>query len=84
MPSTTPGAWPVGQPVEFEPQDNDQYGQRVSEEARRHFIGDSVRQHLAEQPTPTAVRAVLRHYISDFTQWAGEVISAMSSAENEE
>lgn len=90
MTAITPGAWPVNQSVDLATHNGAEatrdalYVQRASEEARRHFIGASVRQHLAEQPTAIAVRAVLRHYISDFTQWADEVIAAMSSTENKE
>ncbi|MFJ7242358.1 hypothetical protein ACIQWB_35265 [Streptomyces olivaceus] len=86
--SHKPGAWPAGQPADLEAIEQHaartqgvQYERRAREEARRHLIGASVRQHLAEQPTAIAVRAVLRGYIADFHQYAAASIAALDISE---
>ncbi|MEV7389586.1 hypothetical protein [Streptomyces sp. NPDC091215] len=41
----------------------------------------SIRAHLAEQPTPRAVRAAARHWTEAVTQLADEVITSMRNQE---
>lgn len=89
MASKKSGAWPVHRPECLDSHgDGDApdelYVRHASEQARRHFIGASVRQHFSEQPTAIAVRAVMRHYIADFHQWADDAIAALNSTETEE
>ncbi|MEV4043144.1 hypothetical protein [Streptomyces sp. NPDC049744] len=83
-----PGAWPVDEPADLDAIEQQaariqsaQYEERAREEARRHLVGASIRQHLAEQPTAIAVRAVLRGYIADIHQYAAATIAALNSTE---
>ncbi|MGC2997408.1 hypothetical protein ACPF8X_03125 [Streptomyces sp. G35A] len=82
-----PGAWPVQNPVDLtsaeEPGDDQgaQYVAARREEARRHHLHASIRQHLAEQPTARAVRRVAERYKRDVDHLAASVIAALNSTE---
>ncbi|MFF3912662.1 hypothetical protein ACFYZB_04125 [Streptomyces sp. NPDC001852] len=58
--------------------------QFMRERARREFVTQSIRAHLAEQPNARAVRACARRWINDITNLADGVIAAMDRTENEE
>lgn len=69
------------------------YGERTREElseqwmrerARRELVISSIRAHLAEQPSPRAVRACARRWVNDINYLADGVIAVMNPSENEE
>ncbi|WP_329340698.1 hypothetical protein OG252_33155 [Streptomyces sp. NBC_01352] len=51
--------------------------QWARERGRRQLVIDSIRQHLAEQPSPRAVRACARRWINDINYLADGVIAVM-------
>lgn len=51
----------------------DLYLKRVSERGRHEIVLGSIRAHLEEQPTPGAVHAAVRHWISDITALGEDV-----------
>ncbi|MFJ2964256.1 hypothetical protein ACIPIC_18395 [Streptomyces collinus] len=57
--------------------------QWMRERARRELVRDSLRQHLAEQPCPRAVRACARRWVNDINYLADGVIAVMNSTETE-
>ncbi|MFE5852522.1 hypothetical protein ACFQ61_04785 [Streptomyces sp. NPDC056500] len=78
------GRWPVDTPVDLDgnaAQQATQHLQWAAERARCQIIRDSVREHLAEQPSAQAVRAVHRLYTNDFDRYAAEAIKALKSTE---
>lgn len=58
--------------------------QWMRERARHELVVSSIRAHLAEQPTPRAVRLVARRWIRDVHFIADGVIAALNSTETEE
>ncbi|WP_405585347.1 hypothetical protein [Streptomyces sp. NBC_01092] len=58
--------------------------QWMRERARHELVKDSIRCHLAEQPTPRAVRLVARRWIRDIHFIADGVIAALNSTETTE
>ncbi|MEV5611488.1 hypothetical protein [Streptomyces sp. NPDC052225] len=86
MSSTKPGAWPVEQPGDLDataPIDNQgaQYVRYQSEQARAHHVRDSIEQHLREQPSAQAVRAVERIYLTYISQTSDRVIADLKGTE---
>ncbi|MEU7384933.1 hypothetical protein AB0A91_34245 [Streptomyces sp. NPDC042207] len=88
MPSNPMGSWPVDTPLNLdaiETETDDDQGamhvQRTKEEARRHFVQGSIREHLAEQPNPRAVRNCARRYKTLLDHLADDVIAAMKNTE---
>ncbi|MFJ5046403.1 hypothetical protein [Streptomyces sp. NPDC088719] len=81
--STTRAHWPVNTPVDLDEADQQgaQHLRLAKERARCQIIKDSVREHLREQPSPWAVRAVLRLYTDDFHRYAADAITALNSTE---
>ncbi|MGW6584430.1 hypothetical protein [Streptomyces globisporus] len=77
------GHWPINNPVDLDEteQQGRQHLQLAKERARCQIVKDSVREHLAEQPSPWAVRAVLRLYTDDFHRYAADAITALNSTE---
>ncbi|AZQ35944.1 hypothetical protein EJ357_22705 [Streptomyces cyaneochromogenes] len=57
--------------------------QLMRERARRELVISSIRAHLAEQPSPRAVRACARRWVRDVHFIADGVIAALNSTENE-
>jgi hypothetical protein len=53
------------------------------ERARRELVIDSIRCHLAEQPTPRAVRACARRWSRDIDFIADGVIAVLDRTETE-
>jgi hypothetical protein len=49
------------------------YLQRASERGRREIVLGSIRAHLLEQPTATAVKSATRHWIADLAALGEEV-----------
>lgn len=66
------GEWPVDEPVDLVP--DDLYLKRAAERGRREIVLDSIKAHLAEQPSPAAVHAVVRHWCADIIT-AGEEVA---------
>jgi hypothetical protein len=58
--------------------------QWTRERARRQLVIDSIRCHLAEQPSPRAIRACARRWVNDVNFIADGVIAALNSTETEE
>ena len=58
--------------------------QWMRERARRQLVIDSIRCHLAEQPSPRAIRACARRWVNDINFLADGVIAASKSTETEE
>ncbi|MFJ5027801.1 hypothetical protein ACIQB5_06830 [Streptomyces sp. NPDC088560] len=56
----------------------------MREIARREFVLASLRSHLAEQPSPRAIRACARRWADDLTHLADETIAALTSPENDQ
>ncbi|MDX2948180.1 hypothetical protein PV383_37275 [Streptomyces caniscabiei] len=65
------GECPADEPVGLIPEDL--YLKRAAERGRHEIVLGSIRAHLEEQPTASAVNAALRHWISDLTALGGEV-----------
>ncbi|MFK0151166.1 hypothetical protein ACIQVK_03675 [Streptomyces sp. NPDC090493] len=65
------GECPDDEPVPYIPEDL--YAQRVAERARRELFLGAVKAHLEEQPSPGAVHAAVRHWISDITALGEDV-----------
>lgn len=57
--------------------------QWMREKARRELVTNSLRQHLAEQPNPRAVRACARRWIADINYIADGVIAVLDRTETE-
>jgi hypothetical protein len=62
----SPGECPPDDPVGL-------YLKRAAERGRHEIVLGSIRAHLEEQPTPSAVHAAVRHWISDLTALGEEV-----------
>lgn len=58
--------------------------QWMRERGRRELVISSIRAHLAEQPSPRAVRACARRWIADINYLADGVTAVLTSTENEE
>ncbi|WP_055527137.1 hypothetical protein [Streptomyces graminilatus] len=75
-----PGQWPVRRvdpdAVASTGDDAEQYLKRAAERGRHEIVLGSIRAHLEEQPTATAVYAALRHWISDLTSLGEDVARA--------
>lgn len=56
----------------------------MREVARREFVTASLRSHLAEQPSPRAIRACARRWTEIITHLADETIADLNRTENEE
>ncbi|CBG71904.1 hypothetical protein SCAB_48531 [Streptomyces scabiei 87.22] len=65
------GECPADEPVGLIPEDL--YLKRAAERGRHEIVLGSIRAHLEEQPTPSAVAAAVRHWISDLTALGDEV-----------
>ncbi|MFF3891798.1 hypothetical protein ACFYY3_01060 [Streptomyces sp. NPDC001812] len=84
--SSTPGQWPIEAPSDLEAlaptaAEDDVYVRLAAEKARRELVCDSIRAHLAEQPTTRAVRACERrwhHYLSNLAD------SVLAERQNQE
>ncbi|WP_405841574.1 hypothetical protein [Streptomyces sp. NBC_01518] len=63
------------EPVDFVPDDLP-YLKRASERGRHEIVLGSIRGHLEEQPTPTAVYAAVRNWINDLTALGEKVAKA--------
>jgi hypothetical protein len=86
MSSTKPGAWPVEHPVDLIAAEatDDQGGQYVryqAEQARAYHVRASIEQHLREQPSAQAIRAVERIYIAFISQTSDRVIADLKATE---
>lgn len=68
------GDCPADQPVGLIPEDL--YLKRAAERGRHEIVLGSIRAHLEEQPTATAVYAALRHWIGDLTALGEKVAKA--------
>ncbi|MFD8945263.1 hypothetical protein ACFV00_25195 [Streptomyces californicus] len=81
--SHTYGHWPINNPVDLDEtkQQGAQHLQLVKERARCLIVRDSIRAHLAEQPSPRAVRLVQRLYNDDIDRMAADAITALTSTE---
>jgi hypothetical protein len=84
-----PGEWPV--PRTFLPITDEEYEQQLvararanAERARWELTLGAIRGHLEEQPTPQAVRAASRRWISAIVQLADEVAHAMRNQHHKE
>ncbi|MFR9796586.1 hypothetical protein ACL02U_11880 [Streptomyces sp. MS06] len=67
-----PGEWPVKQ----DDTDHDQlYAQRAQERALWEMVLGSIRHHLNQQPSATAIRATERHWKNAITNVADELIN---------
>ncbi|WP_435279124.1 hypothetical protein [Streptomyces sp. 1222.5] len=76
-----PGEWPIT-PVDLDaqPMDHDQlYVKRAEERALREMVLDSIRHHLAQQPTPAAIRAAATTWKNAITSLADELINTRRS-----
>jgi hypothetical protein len=62
----TTGECPADDPVGL-------YLKRAAERGRHEIVLGSIRAHLEEQPTPAAVQAAVRHWVSDLTSLGEEV-----------
>ncbi|MEF9903703.1 hypothetical protein [Streptomyces sp. P9-A2] len=71
MSDRRPGQWPVDEPVDLVP--DDLYLKRAAERGRREIVLGSIRAHLEEQPTASAVQAAARHWSADVTAIGEEV-----------
>ncbi|MFD9111597.1 hypothetical protein [Streptomyces bottropensis] len=65
------GECPPDEPVGLIPEEL--YLRRAAERGRHEIVLGSIRAHLEEQPTPSAVNSALRHWISDLTALGEEV-----------
>ncbi|WP_156722619.1 hypothetical protein [Streptomyces apocyni] len=65
------GECPADEPVGLIP--DDLYLKRAAERGRHEIVLGSIRAHLAEQPTPNAVNAAVRRWISDLFALGEEV-----------
>ncbi|MFE7229874.1 hypothetical protein ACFVAF_04200 [Streptomyces sp. NPDC057596] len=88
MPSKTPGAWPVDEPLDLdaiearaEAEYGAQYMRIQAERARWHHVFASLRQYLTEQPNPRAVRAALRRIHTELDRLGDDVIADMTRTE---
>lgn len=66
------------EPVDLIPEDL--YLKRASERGRHEIVLGSIRAHLEEQPTATAVQAAARHWSADITALGDEVAKAKRRA----
>lgn len=71
MTSSPMGECPADQPIDLVPEDL--YLKRAAERGRHEIVLGSIRAHLEEQPTPAAVYAALRHWISDLAALGEDV-----------
>lgn len=55
----------------------------MRERARREFVTASLRSHLAEQPSPRAIRACPRRWAEIITHLADETVRDLNRTENE-
>lgn len=58
----------------------DLYLKRAAERGRHEIVLGSIRAHLEEQPTPGAVYAAVRHWVSDITALGEDVARAKRSS----
>lgn len=70
-----PGEWPVTEPVDLEPSDEQgqQHLRLTRTQARFQLVLDSIRADLAEQPSRMCVRSAARRWTDAITQIADEV-----------
>ena len=71
------GECPPDEPVGLIPEDL--YLKRAAERGRHEIVLGSIRAHLEEQPTPGAVQAAVRHWVSDLIALGEEVPTAKRS-----
>lgn len=72
-----PGEWPIT-PVHQDPADTDHdqlYVQRAQERALHEMVLGSIRHHLAQQPTPAAIRAAATTWKTAITDIADDLIN---------
>jgi hypothetical protein len=74
MTDYTTGDCEPDEPVGLVPEDL--YLRRAAERGRHEIVLGSIRAHLEEQPTPSAVNAAVRHWISDVAALGEEVATA--------
>lgn len=69
------GNWPVTEPVDLEPPDDqgEQHLALVSVQARFHVVLGSIRADLEEQPSPASVRTAARRWCNAITAMADEI-----------
>ncbi|WP_328757488.1 hypothetical protein [Streptomyces sp. NBC_00271] len=71
-----PGQWPA---------ELDRYREQwAREQGRRALVIDSIRAHLAEQPSPRAIRAAARRWCTQITNLADDLVKAQNSTESTE
>lgn len=77
--SRQPGEWPVPQPVELDEHDyadhDELYVQRAAEKALHEMVLGSIRHHLAQQPSPAAIRTAAARWKNAITNLADELIN---------
>ena len=71
MTDYTTGECPADKPVDLIPEEL--YLRRAAERGRHEIVLGSIRAHLEEQPTPGAVQAAVRRWISDVTALGEEI-----------
>lgn len=72
-----PGEWPTP-PVHTDEQETDHdqlYVKRAAEQALREMVLGSIRHHLDQQPSPTAIRTAAHTWKNAITQLADELIN---------
>lgn len=78
-PQPPTGHWPVTEPVDLDALEQaDQgelYVQRAAERALHEMVLGSIRHHLNQQPSPSAIRAAATRWKSDITNLADELIN---------
>ncbi|MGW1617760.1 hypothetical protein [Streptomyces sp. NPDC002172] len=71
MTAYSTGECPADEPVDLVPED--MYLKRAAERGRHEIVLGSIRAHLEEQPTPSAVHSAVRNWVSDLTALGEEV-----------
>lgn len=81
MSERRPGEWPVTEPVDTEPADEQgaQHLELVRVQARFQLVLDSIRADLGEQPSEVSVRGAARRWCNAITAMADEVARELRS-----